>query len=366
MERRTVLKSSLVGATSVVLLAAPALAQSRPAVKWRMAASFPKNLDILYGATVRVAERVAALTDNNFQIMPFAAGEIVPPLQVLDAVQNATVECGYTPSFFYVGKDPTFAFDTAMPFGLNARQQAAWVSEGGGFELMRNFYKTYGVLHFPAGNTGAQMGGWFRKEINTVDDLRGLKMRVGGLGAQILAKLGVVPQQIAPGDLYPSLERGVIDAAEWIGPYDDERLGFVRVAKYYYYPGWWDPCAQTNVFINQKHWDNLPPAYQAALETACAEANNWMITAYDARNPVALLRLVAAGAVLKPFPQEILAICEKTTFEHYDEIAKTNEAFRTVYEPWKKFRSDILLWFNIAEYSLDSFILRSEQARRQR
>jgi TRAP-type mannitol/chloroaromatic compound transport system substrate-binding protein len=200
MERRALLKSSVAGAASA-LLAAPALAQSRPAVKWRMAASFPKNLDILYGATVRVAERVAALTDNNFQIMPFAAGEIVPPLQVLDAVQNATVECGYTPSFFYVGKDPTFAFDTAMPFGLNARQQAAWVNEGGGFDLMRKFYKTYGVLHFPAGNTGAQMGGWFRKEINSVDDLRGLKMRVGGLGAQILAKLGVVPQQIAPGDL---------------------------------------------------------------------------------------------------------------------------------------------------------------------
>jgi TRAP-type mannitol/chloroaromatic compound transport system substrate-binding protein len=365
MERRALLKSSVAGAASA-LLAAPALAQSRPGVKWRMAASFPKNLDILYGATVRVAERVAALTDNNFQIMPFAAGEIVPPLQVLDAVQNATVECGYTPSFFYVGKDPTFAFDTAMPFGLNARQQAAWVNEGGGFDLMRKFYKTYGVLHFPAGNTGAQMGGWFRKEINSVDDLRGLKMRVGGLGAQILAKLGVVPQQIAPGDLYPSLERGVIDAAEWIGPYDDERLGFVRVAKYYYYPGWWDPCAQTNVFINQKHWDNLPPAYQVALETACAEANNWMVSAYDARNPAALRRLVAAGAVLKPFPQEILTICEKATFEHYDEIAKTNEAFRTVYEPWKKFRSDILLWFNVAEFSLDSSVLRSEQARRQR
>src|ERR1700755_7266 len=304
MKRRTLLTSSVAGAAAA-LLAAPALAQSRPTVKWRMATSFPKNLDILYGATTKVAQRVAELTDNNFQIATFAAGEIVPPLQVLDAVQNATVECGYTPRFFYVGKDPTVAFDSAMLFGLNARQQVAWVNEGGGFELMRKFYKTYGVLHFPAGNTGAQMGGWFRKEINSIDDLRGLKMRVGGLGAQILAKLGVVPQQIAPGDLYPSLERGVIDAAEWIGPYDDERLGFVRVAKYYYYPGWWYPGAQTNVFITQKHGDNLPPAYQVALETACAEANNWMVAAYDARNPVALRRLVAAGGVLRPFPQEI-------------------------------------------------------------
>jgi TRAP-type mannitol/chloroaromatic compound transport system substrate-binding protein len=364
MKRRLFLKSAAVGAASAAL-AAPAIAQTTPSIKWRMASSFPKNLDILYGATTKVAERVAAVTDNNVQITPFAAGEIVPPLQVLDAVQNATVECGYTPSFFYVGKDPTFAFDTAMPFGLNTRQQAAWISEGGGLALMRQFYKRYGVLQFPAGNTGAQMGGWFRKEINTIDDLRGLKMRVGGLGAQALAKLGVVPQQIAPGDLYPSLERGVIDAAEWIGPYDDERLGFVKVAKYYYYPGWWDPCAQTNVYVNQEHWDKLPKPYQTALEMACAEVNGWMVNAYDARNPQALRRLVADGAILKPFSQEILTTCEKTTFELYDSIAKTNEAFRTIYEPWKKFRSDILLWFNVAEFSLDSTILRAEQVRRQ-
>jgi TRAP-type mannitol/chloroaromatic compound transport system substrate-binding protein len=364
MTRRLFLKSSMVGAATAI--AAPAIAQTRPNVKWRMVTSFPKSLDILSGAAVRISQRVASLTDNNFQISTFAAGEIVPPLQVLDAVQNGTVECGYTPSFFYVGKDPTFAFDTAIPFGMNTRQQAAWVTEGGGFDLMRQFYKKYNVLHFPAGNTGAQMGGWFRKEINSIDDLRGLKMRVGGLGAQVLAKLGTVPQQIPPGDLYPALERGTIDAAEWIGPYDDERLGLVRVAKYYYYPGWWDPCAQTNLFVNQQHWDALPESYQAAVTTACAETHGWMVAAYDARSPMALRRLVAAGAILKPFSQEILTICEKMAFEHYEEIAMKNEAFRTVYEPWKKFRTEILLWFSVAEYSLDSFVTRAEQARRQK
>lgn len=363
MKRRLFLKSSVAGAAAAI--AAPAVAQTKPVVKWRMPTSFPKSLDILHGAAARIAERVAAVTDNNFQISVFSAGEIIPPLQVLDAVQNGTVECGYTPSFFYVGKDPTFGFDTSMPFGLTTRQQTAWVVDGGGLDLMRQFYKKYNVLHFPAGNTGAQMGGWFRKEINTLDNLKGLKMRVGGAGAQILARLGVVPQQIAPGDLYAALERGTIDAVEWIGPYDDERLGFVKVAKYYYYPGWWDPCAQVNLFINQKHWDELPAQYQKAIETACGDANNWTVAAYDARSPEALRRLAAAGALLRPFSHEILTTCEKATFEYYDETAAKNEEFRKVYEPWKKFRSDILLWFSVAELSQDNFLARSEAARRR-
>ena len=364
MRRRAFLTSSLAGAAATAI-AAPAIAQPKPVVKWRMPTSWPRSLDILHGSAVRISERVAAMTDNQFQIQVFSAGEIVPPLQVLDAIQNGSVECGYTPSFFYVGKDPTFGFDTSMPFGLTSRQQTAWVYEGGGFDLMREFYKSYNVVHLPAGNTGAQMGGWFRKEINSLDDLRGLKMRIGGLGAPILAKFGVVPQQIAPGDLYTALERGTIDAVEWIGPHDDERLGFVKVAKYYYYPGWWDPCAQVNIFINQKHWDDLPAQYRVALETACGDANNWTVAAYDARNAAALRRLVAAGAVLRPFSQEILTACEKATFEYYDELAAKNENFRKVYEPWKKFRSDILLWFSIAELSQDVFLARAEAARRK-
>ncbi len=346
-------------------MGAPALAQSRPEIKWRMAASYPKSLDILYGSGERIARRVAALTDGKFQISNFAAGEIVPALQVLDAVQSGTIECGCTPSFFYVGKDPTFAFDTAMPFGLTTRQQNAWVTEGGGLDLMREFYKSYNVLHFPAGNTGAQMGGWFRKEINSLDDVRGMKMRVAGLGGQVFARLGAVPQNLAPGDLYAALERGAIDAVEWIGPYDDERLGFVKVAKYYYYPGWWDPCAQANLFINLQHWEKLPKEYQVAMEVACAEVHGWMVAAYDARSPAALRRLIAAGAQLRPFSQDILRQAEKTAFEIYDEIAAKNDKFRAVYEPWKKFREEILLWFSVAEISLDSFLLTSEQLRRR-
>ena len=363
MQRRTFLGAGAAGAASLV--AAPAIAQSQPEIKWRLSSSYPKSLDTVYGGADRIAKRVASLTDNKFQISAFAAGEIVPPLQVLDAVQNGTIECGHTTSFFYVGKDPTFAFDTAMPFGMTTRQQAAWVSEGGGLELMREFYKDYNVLHFPAGNTGAQMGGWFRKEINSVADMRGIKMRIGGLGAQVMLKMGMVPQQIAPGDLYAALERGTIDAVEWIGPYDDERLGFNKVAKYYYYPGWWDPCAQVNLYINQARWDALPKSYQAAIEVACAEVNGWMVQAYDARNPQALRRLVAGGAELRAFSQDILKACEKTTFDLYDEIAAKNAKFKKVYEPWKKFREDELLWFSVAELSLDAFMIASENARRR-
>jgi TRAP-type mannitol/chloroaromatic compound transport system substrate-binding protein len=193
-----------------------------------MATSWPKSLDTLYGGAELVSRRVAAMTNGKFNIKVFAAGEIVGGLQVLDAVQNGTVECGHTAPYYYFGKDPTFAFSCAVPFGMNTRQQNSWMLHGGGLELMREFFKEYNCINIPAGNTGAQMGGWFRKEIKTVADLKGLKFRVGGFAGQVLTKLGVVPQQIAAPDIYAALEKGTIDAAEWVGPYDDEKLGFYQ------------------------------------------------------------------------------------------------------------------------------------------
>jgi TRAP-type mannitol/chloroaromatic compound transport system substrate-binding protein len=355
MERRKFLTASGVGLAGATI-AAPAIAQSMPEIKWRAPSSFPKSLDTLYGGLEFMTRRVAAATDGKFQIRPFAAGEIVPGLQVLDAVQNGTVECGQTASYYYVGKDPTFAFSTAVPFGLNTRQQFAWVYHGGGQELLNDFYKKYNVVHFPCGHTGAQMGGWFRKEIKTPDDLKGLKFRIGGFAGQVLAKLGVVAQQIAGGDIYPALEKGTIDAAEWVGPYDDEKLGFYKVAKYYYYPGWWEGCAQTCLFINQQQWEQLPKAYQNVLESACAETSLWMVAKYDADNPAALRRLAANGTQLRPFTREVMQACYKAAFELYDETAKTNENFRKIYEPWKKFRDEEYLWFRVAENSFDTFV----------
>jgi TRAP-type mannitol/chloroaromatic compound transport system substrate-binding protein len=356
MKRRTFLKAAGVG-TAAATIAAPAIAQSHPEIKWRCASSFPKSLDTIYGAAEIVAKRVNEITDGKFQIRVAAGGEIVPGLQVLDAVQNETVECGHTVSYYYVGKDPTLAFDAAVPFGLTARQQNAWMYYGGGLELFREFFKDYNIVQFPCGNTGAQMGGWFRKEIATVKDLEGLKFRIGGIAGQVLQKLGVVPQQIAGGDVYPALEKGTIDAAEWVGPYDDEKLGFYKVAKYYYYPGWWEGGPQLVFYVNQKQWGSLPKLYQSALETACAEANVRTLAKYDAQNPAALKRLVGEGAVLKPYPREVMEACYKAAFELYDEIAAKNEKFKKIYEAWKVFREQEYLWFRVAEHPFDSFTL---------
>ncbi len=248
MERRKFLKTAAVGSAATAI-ASPAIAQSAPEIRWRLTSSFPKSLDTIYGGGENIAKYVAEMTDNKFQIQVFAAGEIVPGLQALDAVSNGTVEACHTVSYYYVGKDPTFAIPSSVPFGLNARQQNAWLWQGGGNELFEKFYQKFNVYGLPAGNTGAQMGGWFRKEIKSVADMSGLKMRIGGIAGQVLQKLGCVPQQIAGGDIYPALEKGTIDGAEWVGPYDDEKLGFAKVAPFYYYPGFWEgalpstPCS---------------------------------------------------------------------------------------------------------------------------
>ena len=361
MKRRAFISSASVGLAATAV-AAPAIAQSQPEIKWRLATSWPKSLDTLYGGAEMLAKLVAELTDNKFQIRPFAAGEIVPALQVLDAVQNNTVELGHTAAYYFVGKDPTFTFDCTVPFGLNTRQQNAWMRHGGGKELLREFYKDYNVYPIAAGNTGAQMGGWFSKEIKTVDDLKGLKFRMGGWAGSVLVKLGVVPQVIAGGDIYPALEKGTIDAAEWVGPYDDEKLGFYKVVKYYYYPGWWEGNAQLSAYVNLDQWNSLPKTYQAALEIASAEARNWMIGKYDADNPAALRRLVAAGTQLKPFPQPVLEACYNAANELYDETAAKNPKFKKIYDNWKKFRGEELLWFQVAEQSFDTFMLRHQTA----
>jgi TRAP-type mannitol/chloroaromatic compound transport system substrate-binding protein len=354
MKRRAFLQKAAVGLAAGTV-AAPAVAQSQPSIQWRLASSFPKSLDTIFAAADIVAKRVAEITENKFQIRVFAAGELVPGLQVLDAVQNGTVECGHTAPYYYVGKDPAFALGTAVPFGLNARQQIAWKYYGGGLEAMAQLFKDYNVVHIPCGNTGAQMGGWYRKEIKTVADLKGLKMRIAGLAGATLAKLGVVPQQIAGGDIYPALERGTIDAAEWVGPYDDEKLGFNKVAKFYYYPGWWEGGPELNLLINEKKWAELPRHYQSALEAACAEANVHMLARYDAKNPEALKRLVGSGTQLRLFPRPVMEACEKAAFELYDELAEKSAHWKRIYPGWKKFRDEQYQWFRVAEYGFDNF-----------
>ncbi|MCE2680186.1 MAG: TRAP transporter substrate-binding protein [Burkholderiales bacterium] len=357
-------RSFLISAATTTALVAPAIASANelPSIKWRLASSFPKSLDTIYSAAETVAKKVAAASGGKFQIQVFAAGEIVPGLNVLDAVKDGTVEVGHTASYYFVGKDPTFAFDGALPFGLNSRQQNAWMIEGGGTALMREFYKDYNLYSIPCGNTGAQMGGWFRKEIKTLEDLKGLKMRIGGFAGQVVSKLGVIPQQIPGGDIYPALEKGTIDAAEWIGPVDDEKLGFSKVAKNYYYPGFWEGSLQVSLLVNHKMWESLPPAYQAILEAACAEAHLEMQGKYDVRNPQALKRLVGSGVQLKAFPNEILQAAHKAALELYEENAAKNPKFKKVYENWRKFQQDQLQWFAVAEGRFDSFMQTTRSA----
>src|SRR5437868_9364301 len=287
MKRREFLKSAGVGLAASTAVAAPAIAQSMPEIKWRMPTSWPKSLDTLYGGCEYFAKRIAEMSDNKFQIQVFAAGEIVPGLQVLDAVQNGTVEMGNTASYYYFGKDAAFTFGTALPFGVNTRGMNAWLRFGEGQNLMNELFGKFNAIGFAAGNTGAQMGGFFRKEIKTVEDLKGLKFRVGGFAGTILQRLGAVPQQLAAGDIYPALEKGTVDAAEWVGPYDDQKLGFVKVAPYYYYPGWWEGNAALHLLVSLDKFNALPKAYQAVLRMAAAETNNWVTAKYDADNPTA-------------------------------------------------------------------------------
>jgi TRAP-type mannitol/chloroaromatic compound transport system substrate-binding protein len=362
MKRRDFLKVTGIGAAGAAVMAAPAIAQTMPEIKWRMPTSWPKSLDTLYGGAEMMCKVVAEATDNKFQIQSFAGGEIVPGLQVLDAVQNGTCEIGHSASYYYFGKDPTFTFGSSVPFGPNMRINQAWYMLGGGKEVLNEFYKKYNVVSLLAGNTGCQMGGWFRKEINTVDDLKGLKFRIGGFAGRVLQKMGAVPQQIAGGDIYPALEKGTIDAAEWVGPYDDEKLGFVKVAPHYYYPGWWEGGPMLLSFVNLDKWNALPKHYQAILEQAGHYANNWMMAKYDQSNPPALKRLLAAGAKLHAFPAPVMEASFKAAKELHSEVAATNADFKKVYESLNSFSSLGYQWFQVAEVGYDNFMARHSQS----
>jgi TRAP-type mannitol/chloroaromatic compound transport system substrate-binding protein len=358
MKRREFLRATGVGLAATAL-ARPAIAQPSPAIKWRLTASWPKSLDIAYGIVESISKRVAEATDNQFQIQPFAAGEIVPGLQAMDAVSAGSVEACHTAAYYYFGKDPTFALFCASPFALNQRQMYAWFYDGGAAKLMNDFCKRFNVYAIVCGGTGCQMGGWFRREIKEVADFNGLKFRIGGFAAKTIQKLGGVPQQIAAGDIYPALEKGAIDAAEWVGPYDDEKLGFSKVAKYYYYPGWWEGSLVNHLMINIDKWNELPKRYQAILENVAAYANNEAMAKEDARNPGAVRRFLANGTELRAFSQPIMEASLKASNEVNAETAAANVDFKRVLENLQAFRNDGYFWWQVAEYSYDSFMIRS-------
>ena len=330
--------------------------QTGQRVRWRMVTSWPRALGIFNGAEM-IAQRVKEMTNERFNIQTFAGGQLVPPLQILDAVQKGTVQCGHTASYFYIGKSSALAFATSVPFGLNAQQQNAWLYHGGGLETMQKLYADkFNIINFPAGNSGAQMGGWFKKEIKSANDLKGLTMRIPGLGGQVMSRLGVNAQVLPGGEIFLALERGAIDAAEWVGPYDDEKLGLHKAASFYYYPGWWEPGSTFELLVNLKEWQKLPKEYQEVLKTATDEANVRMLSQYDAQNGEALTKLVAGGTKLIPYSQDILQAAQKASFDLLDENADKDATFKQVYEQWKTFREKIYKWNRVNELSFANFV----------
>lgn len=355
MERRSFVRSA--GIAGVLAAgAAPAIVQAQAQVRWRLASSFPKSLDTIFGAADVFAKKVSEMTGGKFQISVHAGGEIVPALQVVDAVQGGTVEIAHTAPYYFFGKDETFALGCAIPFGLNSRQMTAWMVEGNGLKLMREFYRNYNIISFPGGNTGAQMGGWYRKEIKSVADMKGLKIRIGGFAGRVVERLGAVPQQIAGGEIYSALEKGTIDAAEWVGPYDDLKLGFNKVAPNYYYPGWWEGGPELDFFINTKAYDALSSEYKAVVEAASALAHIDMQAKYDAKNPGALKQLVGSGTKLFRFPKDVMEAAFKESFAIYAELSAKNPNWKKVYEDYANFRRDQNLWFRFAEAGFDDFM----------
>lgn len=355
MDRRSLIKNA--GIAGVLAAGvAPAVVNAQAAVRWRLASSFPKALDTIFGGAEEFAKQVKAMSGGKFEISTHAAGELMPAFGVVDGVQNGTVEMCHTAPYYFFGKDETFALGCAIPFGLNSRQMTAWMYEGNGLKLMREFYAKYNIINFPGGNTGAQMGGWYRKEIKSVADIKGMKMRIGGFAGKIFERMGGVPQNIPGGEIYQALEKGTIDAAEWVGPYDDQKLGFNKVAPNYYYPGWWEGGPQLDFFINQKAFNALTPEFKAIVENAAAYAHVDMQAKYDGRNPKALKELVGSGAKLHPFPADVMNLAFKESMALYAEISAKNPSWAKVYADYSKFRADSNLWFRFTEARFDNFM----------
>ena len=372
MERRRFLKQAAAAAAGVSALSAcgggadrqrggPAV-QTRKQVRWRLASSYPRSLDTIFGVSEMLAKLTEQMSDGQFKLRVYPPGEIVPGLQVMDAVHQGTVQVGHTASYYYTGKHPAFAFDTSMPFGLTSRQQMAWLSEAGGADLLAPLFADFKIVPFAAGNTGAQMGGWFKREINSAAELEGLKMRIPGVGGEVMSRMGATVQVLAGGDIYPALERGAIDATEWIGPHDDEKLGFHKVAKYYYYPGFWEPGPSLTFMVNKQAWEGLPATFKAIFEAASQAASARMQAQYDALNPLALGRLKKAGVEFRAFGADVLAAARGSSEALLSEHAAKDATYRKIYTHWSKFRSETFAWFNMAEQSYAQFAFRGSSS----
>ena len=352
MERRNFLKKAIGGGVlaAASVTAAPALAATKKRFNWKMVTTWPPNMPILQEGAERFASDIEKMSDRRLRISVYAAGELIPAMQTFDAVSQGTVEMGHGAAYYWSGTVPAAQFFTAVPFGMNAQGMNAWLYHGGGLKLWRDIYKPFNLIPFPMGNTGVQMGGWFRKKINTVADLKGLKMRIPGLGGKVMAQAGANPILMAGGEIYTALERGTLDATEWIGPFHDLRLGLHRAAKFYYYPGWHEPGPTLELTINSKAWAELPPEFQIMIETAAAAANGWMLAEFEAKNLQALQELKQKHKVqVLPFPDDVIKTLKKLTRETLEAEAAKDATFKQVYQAYRSFHESNDAWSGISE-----------------
>lgn len=356
MERRKFIGTA--GLAGILASGIPPAAHAAQAIRWRLTSSFPRDLAITYSTAEIFSRVLKEMSGGKFEISVFPADELMPAQGVLDGVRRGSVECGHTAGYYYIDKDETFAFDASIPFGLNSRQMNAWMQENGGpgFELMREFHRSQGIVGLPMGNTGTQMGGWFRKPIRSTADLKGLRMRIPGLGAKVLERLGVRTQSIPAGELYQALAQGRIDAVEWSGPHDDHQLGLHRIVRYYAYPGWWEGGPQLSLYINQRAYDALAGENRAMLKAAAKVAHLEMQAQHDLKNPVALKALVAEGARLMPFPEQVLNAARKAALALYAEIGERNPRWKKVYAQYEQFLKEQAWGWGYTELAFDNYM----------
>jgi len=353
MKRRDFLKTTgtaAVAAAAASTMAAPAVWAKEKTYRWKMVTTWPPNLPVLQTGAVRFAKRVEEATGGRIKIQVFAGGELVPALGVFDAVSDGTVECGSGAAYYWAGKVPAAQWFAAVPFGFNPQGINAWFYSGGGLKLWEEVYAPFNVIPRPQGNTGVQMGGWFRKEMKSIDDFKGLKMRIPGLGGKVIAKAGGTVVLLPGGEIFTSLERGVIDATEWVGPMHDLRMGFYKAAKYYYYPGWHEPGTCLEVMFNKKAYESLPKDLQTILDAVAQETNLWSLCEFEAGNGAALQELISKHNVnLVRFPEDMLDQLRKLANETLEEEANKDAMSRKVHEAYKKFKAQVGVWGTVSE-----------------
>lgn len=318
--------------------------------RWKMTTTWPPNFPILGEGCRQFAEWIRKMSGGRLDITVYGGGELIPALEGFDAVSNGAIEMNHGAAYYWSGKVPAAQFFAAVPFGMNAQQMVSWILAGGGLQLWEELYAPLGMVPFLAGNTGSQTGGWFNKEIRSLADLKGLKMRIPGLGGKVFAKVGGTPMLVSGGEIYTNLERGVMDASEWVGPFHDYTMGFHQIAPYYYYPGWQEPGAALELLVNKRKLEELPEDLQEILRAACYRLNNWIVAEFDAKNAEYLEKIRNESDVqILAFPDEVLNGLRNATAEVLQELSAADASVRKVYEHYQQFRATLKPWMDISE-----------------